>query len=128
MSDIAWFVGAHLGDGSTDRVESHEFTRDYLGFGMNRKTCRLRISKSSFEVVQKYSEVLNKYSELNTSAVVENNPRWKVPMWGVHTEALPYIILLTSILVSLVRSPTLMYIPKWIFTSSRETILVLLLV
>ena len=58
LSDIAWLIGAHLGDGTADIVNNR---------------FRVRLKKSDFEPIQHYCEIHNKLFECNNSVVQKND-------------------------------------------------------
>lgn len=122
--DLAWFVGAHLGDGSTDlKKVGKTYKNDYKGMGVERNQCRIRIIKDNKEMVSKYAKVYNTYTKSNVSVLDRTGTKYKVPMWGISTNGATAYAFIDKYIGQFGSKTYSMHTPEWILNSNEKVLL-----
>ena len=69
FDEIAWLIGLHLGDGTSDKA------------GHNKNSVRLRILGDNESCIKKYKDIVEKITGSITNVSLSNSKIYKTPVW-----------------------------------------------
>ena len=77
LSDLAWFIGAHIGDGTAGLHKQKNRNNKIKIY----ETIRFRILGDNENVIKKYSEILNNLTGSNAKYYKSTSKRYKSDVW-----------------------------------------------
>lgn len=80
-SDIAWFIGAHLGDGTCGKIKSIS-KKSYGTYTYDK--LRFRMLGDNEDVVKNYENILNNLTDCNFNYKKSTQKRYKTTVWESH--------------------------------------------
>ena len=122
--ELAWWVGAHLGDGTAYKAKRgrDSYLRDYQGRGLERQPTRLKFAGDCPEVVEAYARVLNERVGAHLMPHPVRRADYRAPVYAVATCSYAAGDWIDRYLEGLYgRKARRAMIPRWIWNATRET-------
>ncbi len=117
---MAWWTGAHLGDGTAYQRPPRPLTRDYQGRGRERRSTRVKFYNRCKEVAQEYARIFNERT--GSALTVHLRQRPTGPLYEVATSSYEAGDLIDLYVEGLYgKKATRAEIPRWIWNASRES-------
>jgi ribonucleoside-diphosphate reductase alpha chain len=117
---MAWWTGAHLGDGTAYRRPPRPLIRDYHGRGRERRPTRVKFYNRCKEVAQEYARIFNERT--GSALTVHLRQRPTGPLYEVATSSYEAGDLIDLYVEGLYgKKATRAEIPRWIWNASRES-------
>jgi ribonucleoside-diphosphate reductase alpha chain len=117
---MAWWTGAHLGDGTAYQRPPRPLIRDYQGRGRERRPTRVKFYNRCKEVAQEYARIFNERT--GSALTVHLRQRPTGPLYEVATSSYEAGDLIDLYVEGLYgKKATRAEIPRWIWNASRES-------
>jgi ribonucleoside-diphosphate reductase alpha chain len=117
---MAWWTGAHLGDGTAHQRPPRPLIRDYQGRGRERRPTRVKFYNRCKEVAQEYARIFNERT--GSALTVHLRQRPTGPLYEVATSSYEAGDLIDLYVEGLYgKKATRAEIPRWIWNASRES-------
>lgn len=115
--EIAWWTGAHIGDGCAYKEKEHPHVKDYMGRGRERRSTTLKFYNKCKEVAQEYARIYNKYTNSEVCAHLSQRG-----LYEVTTSSHKAGDIIDKYVDGIYGKKALQAkIPRWIWNASRES-------
>ncbi len=119
---MAWWAGAHIGDGTAYKDTPCTHIRNYQGRGLQRRSTRVKFHNSCKEVAERYAQIFNERTGARLSIHLRKRHGWKVPMYEVTTSSYDAGDLIDLYVEGLYgKQAAIAAIPHWIWNASRAS-------